>query len=550
MNSQIQMSINENGFLNNLGSIFTSSKKVLNELCQNAARANATRITFELETENDQHCLYISDNGCGIQDWQKLLTIADTGWTGDTLKANPYGMGFLSAIFGCDTIEVISKGKMFKATREEIIGRMPIDIVDTDSYDGTIIVMRGINAELHDYVRITRQSYFGETSIRLLGLGYDIEIELSLNGESSLLSQSHSITLLEQQPNLIKHQFEHGVIYFNPKKKDTQFKAYLQGALILEQFGSHHIVHLNESTPARMPDRENLLEEQSIKDAINNELVSLIRNELLEDIEEFDSLDSMVQTCIFEIAKKYCPSLLNDLDYVDTSIVTSSSEYTLGRREIDSGNHFSNVVSRETLEEATALFEIPAIDDLDPNDKIVYLMNQSNVYFVNTSGLESNHWIHSMNVQPLASLEVSHTINASSTSADFSGHYDFEVLVCDDFKLAGPLGTVTVNNCAIVIESETPFTPLIVIPKHESAESALAMLGDFKCEHGVYQETEFEHDEDKLIFLLCQLTTSSTTELLEQAIKQAFNSESMRTLLDAGTYSIAIDGSGVISVSQ
>lgn len=549
MNTQIQMSLNEAGFLNNLGSIFTTSEKVLNELCQNATRANASRITIELEIEDNQPCLYISGNGCGIQDWQKLLTIADTGWTGDTLKANPYGMGFLSAIFGCDSIEVDSKGKMFKATCEDIIGRMPISIEETDYYDGTIIVMRGIKPELKSYIESPRQYYFfGEESVSSLGMGYDIEVVISVNGETKQLSQNHSVTQLEQQSHLVKHSFEHGVIYFNRNRLNTHYRAYLQGAVILKQYGDNHIVHLNENTPARMPDRENLLEEKFIQSAIYKELKALIKHELMEELKSFDSLDNMTQYPLYQTTKEHWPCLLNDIDHVSTSIATSSEDYTLGRREIDNESNRS-MISRKTLENATALYEYPDICDLEANDKVVYLKHLQNVYFVDTTALDSQHWLRKLPIQSFDTLDTRHSLRSKSTTVSFVSHYDIQVAVCEDYQFDGPLGSVVIDNCAVVLDADQWGNPLLIIPSKESAEYALAMLGGFEDEHGSYQETDFFHAEDNLTLLINQLQATSTQELLEKAILEAFSSKTLRDLLNTGTYSIVINDNGEVSVN-
>ena len=45
-NKSVQIKINESNFLANLGAIFSNTGKVINELIQNASRANATTFSF------------------------------------------------------------------------------------------------------------------------------------------------------------------------------------------------------------------------------------------------------------------------------------------------------------------------------------------------------------------------------------------------------------------------------------------------------------------------------------------------------------------------
>lgn len=549
MNTQIQMSINEKGFLNNLGSIFTSSTKVLNELCQNAARANATRISIELAIEDNQPCLYVSDNGCGIRDWQKLLTIADTGWTGDTLKANPYGMGFLSAIFGCDTIEVISKGKKFKSTCQDIINRKPVSIEHSDSYDGTIIVMHGIKPELRNHVESRRLTDIGDRYISSLGRGYDIEVHLSVNGKTTQLTQHHSISYLEQQSHLIKHEFEHGVIYFNPNKLDTRYTTYLQGAIILDKFGDYHIVHLNENTPARMPDRENLIEEEMISDIIQVELNKLIESVLTEKAVNVESLDLHGKLNLIHKATKYCPHILNSVNYLDWNIAIKSEEFGLSRQESNYSVE-SKLCSRNELEGARVIYEIPDNYDEESNETLVYLGMQPDVFFVNTSLLDDGHWVHNLDIQEVENLDIQSSFENLSSVVEFSGRYVLDVAVCNKYELTGPLGSVQVNDTVLVTEQDESWKSLLVIPANLTANDALAMYASYEDDYGELLEVEFDVDTIALDTVLTRIRATSTSTLLEQAIQTTFKSPSMKALLDAGSYTVSIDSDGHVTVSN
>ncbi|PMM69848.1 ATP-binding protein [Vibrio sp. 10N.261.46.F12] len=108
-NKSVQIKINESNFLANLGAIFSNTGKVINELIQNASRANATTISFTTSIENGRANLTVLDDGSGITDMQKLLSVAESGWSSDVAKCNPYGMGFLSTLFACEHITIQSQ---------------------------------------------------------------------------------------------------------------------------------------------------------------------------------------------------------------------------------------------------------------------------------------------------------------------------------------------------------------------------------------------------------------------------------------------------------
>jgi len=80
-------------FLNSDDSIFV-------ELLQNARRAGATTIRVSIDDipgNKDQAKVVVSDNGKGIEDFQTLLTLGNSGWNSDTQeREDPAGMGFFS----------------------------------------------------------------------------------------------------------------------------------------------------------------------------------------------------------------------------------------------------------------------------------------------------------------------------------------------------------------------------------------------------------------------------------------------------------------------
>ncbi len=71
---QVQVRINEEGALRNQCYAFTDKFTLISELMQNARRAGARRI--EIAYDETSGMLRVIDDGCGITDFQKLLTFA------------------------------------------------------------------------------------------------------------------------------------------------------------------------------------------------------------------------------------------------------------------------------------------------------------------------------------------------------------------------------------------------------------------------------------------------------------------------------------------
>lgn len=70
---------------------------VLAELLQNARRAGASEVDIDVIDTEDRKLLVLRDNGIGIDDPAKILTLGDSGWSGDIARSeDPAGMGVFS----------------------------------------------------------------------------------------------------------------------------------------------------------------------------------------------------------------------------------------------------------------------------------------------------------------------------------------------------------------------------------------------------------------------------------------------------------------------
>ena len=114
---------------------FSNRYSVLQELIQNARRAGATRIWIDTRSGEAApdgvvlETVSVKDNGCGIGDLRILFDVARSGWD-DTVRAaeGPYGLGFLSAIYGAKRVKVASLGMSVDIDADQLLAGGTVSI--------------------------------------------------------------------------------------------------------------------------------------------------------------------------------------------------------------------------------------------------------------------------------------------------------------------------------------------------------------------------------------------------------------------------------------
>ena len=95
---KVQVRVNERGAVRNGRFAFTNKLTLVSELLQNARRAGATHVTIEHDATAKR--LTVVDDGCGIDDFQQLLTFNQSGWDDDTIRSeHAFGLGFSKCRF-------------------------------------------------------------------------------------------------------------------------------------------------------------------------------------------------------------------------------------------------------------------------------------------------------------------------------------------------------------------------------------------------------------------------------------------------------------------
>ncbi|MCL4499211.1 MAG: hypothetical protein M1335_03080 [Chloroflexi bacterium] len=101
------------------------------ELLQNARRAGASIVHVEITEASGVSRVMMTDNGCGIQNFQNLLTLggSDCNQSVSTLE-DPAGMGFFALCHS--EVEVHSGRKRTTLTPEVFLGKSDAEVVESD----------------------------------------------------------------------------------------------------------------------------------------------------------------------------------------------------------------------------------------------------------------------------------------------------------------------------------------------------------------------------------------------------------------------------------
>jgi hypothetical protein len=149
-----------------------SLSQVLVELLQNARRAGATLVTVTTKViEPSITVITLTDNGSGIEDFQQLLSLGDSGWKKEIEEnEDPAGMGLFALVHSGVTIR--SRGKEVVISSAAFLGEETVEVVDQKTADPeigtTLIFTRNVSASEieHALQRVVR---FGPTPVTLNG---------------------------------------------------------------------------------------------------------------------------------------------------------------------------------------------------------------------------------------------------------------------------------------------------------------------------------------------------------------------------------------------
>lgn len=399
--------VNEKQLLSTIKHLFKSNASFLGELMQNARRAGASLVSFDFDPEAKR--LVVTDNGCGIEDFGKLIDLCTSGWNEDIqLTDNPFGMGFFSIFFACDHITVRSSGLTMTASHEDIVTKRLLKAVVDEKP-----VTKGVVLELHDLkpeLMQPDQRWFNDDTEPLKGnylyqklrdFAKGFSIEVQFNGRP--LPRPHA------QANLRGIETPFGFIHMahihdeqatsRISKKLSNTALYLQG-LPIQATGSvnhHNVVHLSSAmfTP-QMPDRAYLRDADKALNEMQKAMQTMI-GDFLAAKKKIMLPEDFVKRHWYHCQDYGVSHLLNDIPFAPASAFSCLAELTRNsRHRWYEHNNAYGVMRMSDITEGHVQIWRNAPDSIEGDDAwavLQLLMHREGILRLNTHGLDPEHWL-------------------------------------------------------------------------------------------------------------------------------------------------------------
>ena len=337
------MQVNEKSLIATLKDSFSNDYSVITELAQNARRAGADGVTFQVD--NLQQCakddfavfdLTVFDNGKGVEDMQSLLSVASSGWDSETIEEEePFGMGFLIAIYSSDSVEVTSNGKQFSATREELLSLKEIEVKEVPVEERTRIKLHGVT--LRDVNSF--EDFCGLVSSKLSCFPIEVDMWLGdTGGEIEFVNRKYAVEFIDSKlSNYAKFKGDIGDVYIHksarlsPYSNGVEIIAY-QGLLVERMsYGIHPgndyanvVVHLNSKAGTiRLPDRDSFVNNREVSTKVSTLINEAMVKFIYSKKDDFFFLNE-----IKHALKRFgCLHLLNDHNRLPGSVLSTFESF-------------------------------------------------------------------------------------------------------------------------------------------------------------------------------------------------------------------------------
>ncbi len=510
MNAVVKITVNEKALIGNLKMAFATGTTWVTELLQNARRAGATKIHIVLHPDRKEFS--ISDDGHGIEDMQHMFAISESGWDEHILnQERPYGMGFLSCLFACENIHIISRKHEAKVITKDALAFDNIAVEPHPGVEGTFIRMQG--AANMPTVQFLQSAVKG------------FPVPVYLNQDNDPLESDHAVDAMHWAKTEI------GLVHIR-NLRDTfhNLKIYLQGLPIHAGFGTRYngedavMVHLDpEKFYGRLPDRASVIDPDRAMLSIHSAIIKLYA-ERLRQVKVGMLAHNLGQEFVRRygtICLHYCKDLLNDVPYLPNAVVTgyvADLDINLDNSVTDMP---TNPVPMNTVADGTVkLFSGDDGSYDTENMPHMALIKALDGIIVDTAKLDSEHWVHPY-VHHLKN-DISMALSERQPPILFDGRFvcSEDIVLGDTLTLGGSFEVGGVLTEIITTYDETVFDSkeqTFYVPGASNGYGAVRQASNY-LDDGDYCEDAFEDDDTLFGRLVSEARNPDPAALLLQLL--------------------------------
>jgi hypothetical protein len=548
-NQTVALRVNAPNLVQQLRFGFASDTTVLGELMQNARRAGATRVEFELDPEARE--LRVKDDGCGIGSFDPLLAVAESGWDPDLIeREHPFGMGFLSALFACEHITVESKGGRLAAPTRDLLAFKPVAVHPVQDAGNTVLTLRGFGLEPGLVERVLRR----------LAKGFPIEVLFNGAALERPKALTSGLEFLRTDIGQVHIPgFCGGSDLPWTQSSDRALVVYLQGLPVFQRgpdFAMDEtlparrtvVVHLDSSLfRARLPDRDKLRDEP--------QALALIRKALRGVAHErISAMKPVLEPAAF--AEGYeamlaweCLDLLNDVPVLPAGLLRVIDGYPI-RDGLATVNLELSAGSVAQADIESGAVKVVNLDSLETDGAPAWMYAWKRGFLVYwDAALDSGHWLF-RHLIDLTEPRVGVEIVGESRRADFDDGLwvGGPVAFCRSYRLSLDGDSIEVDSEALYLESSDidPDSPcgLFIVPAVETTGMVVRQASSYFDENDLFNETACYGDQGAFATFVLAHTASDPAMALGRLLPSFKGYAS----LAGRSFILSLDGQGKPSV--
>ena len=492
---------------------FARRDTVVAELIQNSRRAGATRIDIDYDREKAQ--LRISDDGCGLGDFAKLIHFSVSGWDQETQSIEqPFGIGFLSAIYAGTAVTVESRGKRVEIESSAVLSGsradVPFPVTPSEVCQGAVVTIHGF--ELDD-AKICVGDIVQGFPVPVYYNGECVPRPYAM-GPSAVACDVGNVIFLGEFPALVA---------------TGEPQVYLQGLRVQKAFMDPTVIVHLDSTQFRgkFPDRDSVVDQADMLKRVRDAIASVVVDDVRRAVKTMEPMAFCLQR-YGQAASVNALDVFNDIPVIPASWLGEMTDLPRCKESWEQSPWWNadasdqGAVRREDIESGAIC--VATLNNPNPDEPDN--MSRWNLAYacglrVLRKILHEDHWIYL-----LAALSEEDEVQVEVIGADpdksmlMRGHGYYTLQPCT--KVVFSTATLSGEAKTCVHHDDV----LLPVGARLTAD-VLRQAQDYFDEYGHFDENAFDADADLFLELAQQaLVPDLGARLLVQLLKAVGGVES------------------------